>query len=99
MDSKAVPVRLLPLSKELAVRPEGGRSSLRSGFIICAMTGCECLSCIIRVISLTKALESLTSTWASASGLSNTILFRPDASWLSPGRSTWSIACRIELVN
>ena len=47
-DCKAIPVRLLRLAEELAVPPESGRSSLTSGFIICAMTECECLFCMIR---------------------------------------------------
>ena len=51
----------------------GGKSSLTSGWIICAMIGCECLSCMICAISLMNALGSSTSAWASASGLSSTM--------------------------
>lgn len=38
-----------------------------------AMTGCECLSGIIRAISLRKASGSSTSAWTSASGLPSTM--------------------------
>ena len=59
--------------EELAAHAEGGRSSLTSGWIICAMTGCLCLSCMICVTARMNASGSLTSALASASGLSNTI--------------------------
>ena len=63
-----VSTRLSRLADEPAAHSDGGRSSLTSGLSICAMTGCECLSCIMCAISLRKASGSLTSAWASANG-------------------------------
>ena len=67
------PVRLLWLSDEPVAHSEGGKSSRTSGWIICAMTGWACLSCMIFVISRINASGSSTNAWASASGLSSTM--------------------------
>jgi len=42
---------------------EGGKSSRTSGWIICAMTGWACLSCMIFVISRINASGSSTNAW------------------------------------
>ena len=68
-----VAVRLLLLSDEPVAHSEGGKSSRTSGWIICAMTGWACLSCMIFVISRINASGSSTNAWASASGLSSTM--------------------------
>ena len=69
----AVSMRLPRPMDEPVAHSENSKSSLRSGLSICAMTGCECLSCMICAISLMNASGSSTSAWASASGLSSTV--------------------------
>lgn len=52
------------------LQTRGGKSSRTSGWTICAMTGCDCLSFIICMISATSAGGSSTSASAAANGLS-----------------------------
>ena len=66
-------MQLPPLDDEAVANSEGGKSSRTSGWTICAMTGCDYLSFIICMISLTSAGGSSTSAFAAAKGLSSTM--------------------------